>query len=57
MRVKRTQYPKTTDDNISKLSTDFKNFVIKIQEELKSRNKIINEYAKMINGTKKEYKN
>ena len=55
MRVKRTQYPQTTDDDISKLSTDFKNFVIKIQEEIKSRDKIINEYARIINGTKKEY--
>ena len=55
MRVKRTQYPKTNDDNVSKLSTDIKNFVIKTQEEIKSRDKIINEYAKIINETKKEY--
>ena len=55
MRVKRTQYPKATDDDILKLSTDFKNFVIKIQEEIKIWDKIINEYAKIINGTKKEY--
>ena len=55
MRVKRTQYPKTNDDNVSKLSTDIKNFVLKTQEEIKSRDKIINEYAKIINETKKEY--
>ena len=53
MRVRRTQYPKTTDDDVSKLSSDIKNFVIKMQEEIKSRDKIINEYARIINGTKK----
>ena len=55
MRVKKTQYQKITDDDVSKLSTDIKNFVIKMQNKIKERDKIINEYAKIINGTKKEY--
>ena len=37
-----------------KISTDIKNFVIKMKNEIK-KDKIINEYAKIINGTKKEY--
>ena len=55
MRVKKTQNQKTTDVDISKLSADIKNFVIKMQSEIKERDKIIDEYAKIINGTKKEY--
>ena len=55
MRVKKTQYPKITDDDISKLSTDIKNFVTKMKTEIKEKYKIINEYAKIINGTKNEY--
>ena len=55
MRVKKTQYQKITDHDLSKLSTGIKNFVIIMQNEIKQRDKIINEYAKIINGTKKEY--
>ena len=54
MQVKKRQYPKITDDRTSKISTDIKNFVIKMKNEIK-KDKIINEYAKIINGTKKEY--
>ena len=54
MRVKKTQYSKITDGNISKISTDIKNFVIKIKHEMKEKDEVINEYTK-INGTKKEY--
>ena len=55
IRVKKTQYQKITDDDVSKLSTDIKNFVIKMQNEIKERDKIINECAKIINGIKQEY--
>ena len=55
MQVKKTQYQKITDIDVSKLSTDIKNFVTKMQNEINERNKIINEYTKIINGTKKEY--
>ena len=40
---------------MSRLSTDIKNFVIKVKREVKEKDKIINEYAKTINETKKEY--
>ena len=36
------------------MRTDIKNFIIKVKNELK-KGKIINEYAKIINGRKKEY--
>ena len=32
-----------------------KNFVIKMKSKIKEKDKIINDYAKIINGTKKEY--
>ena len=50
MEVKKTQHPKLTDDDISKISADMKN-------EIKEKAKMINEYAKIINGTKKNTKN
>ena len=36
-------------------STDSKTFVIKMPNEIKERDKIVNRYTKMINGTIKEY--
>ena len=51
MRVKKTHYQKITDNEISKLSTDIKNFVIKMKNEVKEKDKIFNEYAKIINET------
>ena len=35
MRVKKTHYPKITDDDVSKISTDIKNFVKKMKNEIK----------------------
>ena len=35
MRVKKTQYPKITDDDVSKISTEIKNFVKKMKNEIK----------------------
>ena len=57
MRVKKTHFPKITDIDLSKISTDIKKFAIKIKNEIKEKDKIINEYAKIINGTKKSTKN
>ena len=51
---KKTYYPKITDDGVSKISTDTKNLAIKVQNEIKEKEKIINKYAEIINGTKKE---
>ena len=43
MRVKKTHYPKITDDDVLKISTDIKNFVLKMKNEIKEKDKIINE--------------
>ena len=55
MRVNKTQNQRITDDYVTKLRTDIKNFVIKMKNEIKERDKVINEYAIIRNGTKKEY--
>ena len=55
MQVKKIKYSKITDDDVSKKSTDIKKFVIKIKNEMKEKDKIINEYAKITNEAKKEY--
>ena len=55
IQVKKIHYPKITDDDVSKISTNIKSFVIKMKNDIKEKGKIINEYAKIINGTKKEY--
>ena len=55
MQVKKIKYSKMTDDDISKKSTDIKKFVIKVKNEMKEKDKIINEYAKITNEAKKEY--
>ena len=55
IRIKKIHYPKITDDDVTKISTNIKSFVIKMKNEIKEKDKIINEYAKIINGTKKEY--
>ena len=57
MEVKKTQHPKVTGHDMSKISADIKNFAIKIKNEIKEKDKMINEYAKIINGTKKNTKN
>lgn len=55
MPVNKTSFPKTGNDYILKISTDIKKFIIKMQDEIKNKDKVINEYAKTINSTKKEY--
>lgn len=37
------------------MRANIKNFIIKMQGEIKNKDKIINEYAKIIHSTKKEY--
>ena len=55
MRVKKTSFRKTGNDYVLKISTDIKNFIIKMQDEIKTKDKVINEKKKIINSTKKEY--
>ena len=38
-------------------STEIKNFLIQTKNEIKEKDKIINEYAKIINGTRKYAEN
>ena len=54
MRVKKTLFPKTGNDDILKISTNIKNFNVKIQDEIKNMDKVINDNVKIINSTKKE---
>ena len=55
MRVKKILFLKTGNDDILKINTDIKNFIMKMQDKIKSKDKVINEYSKIINSTKKEY--
>ena len=52
MQVKKASFLKTVNEDILKISTNIKNFIIKMQGEINKR--IINEFAKTINDTKKE---
>ena len=55
MRVKKILFLKTGNGDILKINTDIKNFIMKMQDKIKSKDKVINEYSKIINSTKKEY--
>ena len=55
MPVKKTQYPKIAHDDISKIRTDIRIFLIKMKNEIKEKDKIIKKYAEIENGRKKEY--
>ena len=55
MRVKKTHYPKIADDDVLIISTDIKKFIAKIKNKIKEKDKIINECAKILNRTRKEY--
>ena len=46
IRVKKTQYPKITDDDISKVSTDIKNFVIKMKNKIKKKTRLLKNIQK-----------
>ena len=55
MQVKKASFLKTVNEDILKISTNIKNFIIKMQDEINKQ--IINEFAKTINDTKKECRN
>ena len=46
IRVKKTQYSKITDDDISKVSTDIKNFVIKMKNKIKKKTRLLKNMQK-----------
>ena len=39
MRVKKTLFPKTGNDDILKISTNIKNFIVKMQDDKRQGNK------------------
>ena len=41
MPVNKTSFPKTGNDYILKISTDIKKFIIKMQDEIKNKDKLI----------------
>ena len=53
--LKEASFPKTGNDDILKISIEIKSFIMKMQSEIKNKDNVINEYAKIINSTKKEY--
>ena len=56
MRVKRTTCTTSAgDDEIAKLSLEIKQVIKQLQDDLKKKDKILDEYAKMIQSLKREY--
>ena len=56
MRVKRRTYAaRAADDEVAKLSRDIKQVIQHLQEENRKRDKLADEYAKLIQGLKREY--
>ena len=56
MRVKRTTYaPMMRNDEMIKLSQETKQIIRNLQEENIKKSKLADEYAKIIQGIKKEY--
>ena len=56
MRVKRTTYsPMMRNDEMIKLSQEIKQIIRNLQEENIKKSKLSDEYAKIIQGIKKEY--
>ena len=56
MWVKRTTYAtRAGDDEIAKLSLEIKQVIKQLQDDLKKKDKILDEYAKMIQSLKREY--
>ena len=56
MRVKRTTYsPMMRNDEMIKLSQEIKQIIRNLQEENMKKSKLSDEYAKIIQGIKKEY--
>ena len=50
--VKKTSFPRTGDGDILKISTDIQKFIIKTQDEITAKDKVINKYSNIINSTK-----
>ena len=55
MRVKKNYFPKSNNDNVLKLSTNIKSTSTQSTDETENKDKIINEYAKIIHSAQKEY--
>ena len=56
MRVKRTTYATSAgNDEIAKLSLEIKQVIKQLQDDLKKKDKVLDEYAKMIQNLKREY--
>ena len=50
--VKKSYFPKSSNDDSLKLSTDIINIITRLMDKTKNKDKIINEYAKIIHNTK-----
>ena len=46
MPVKKTQYPKIAHDDISKIRTDIRIFVIKMKNEIKKKTRLLTNMQK-----------
>ena len=56
MRAKRTTYAaRVADDEVAKLSRDIKQLIQHLQEGNRKKNKLVDKYAKLIQGPKREY--
>ena len=56
LKVKKTTYESIPKNNeLKKLTTEIKQAIHKIEEEKNKKDKIINDYAKLIQSIKKEY--
>ena len=55
MQVKKSFFPKFDNDDVLKLSTDIKSTITKLMEEIKKKDKIINDYGKTRHSEQKEY--
>ena len=56
MRVKRTTYvASAADDEVAELSRDIKQIIQHLQKENRKKDKLIDEYAKLIHGLKRDY--
>ena len=53
---KNTPRTKTTEDKVKELTSELKNKITLIREEMKKRSKVISNYSQIVLMTKKEYK-
>ena len=54
--VQKSTFPKSKNEEISQITSDFKKMILKMQNEL-TKDKVINQYSQIIAGTKKNIKN